>query len=183
MFGSGPAGTNTRHEPTVLTKIVSHFLDVENNRDVKKREEDNQRQEDQFVIRIARMKYLKETPDLRPPGVWISWIGRKRCKHTLRHRKHRRREDHGDYTAHVYLQRHRGLLTTYHLTPDVALCITDRNFPPRSLHENDERDNRDHRREHRYDADRFHRVAATNAFEHLRDAALKADNNSGEDQQ
>src|SRR6185295_15078633 len=63
ILGGGPAGTNARHEPAVLTKIVGHFLDVENNRHVKEREEDNERQEDQLVIRIPRMEDLKPLPD------------------------------------------------------------------------------------------------------------------------
>ncbi len=86
IFGSSAAGTNTGHEPTVLAQVVSHFFDVEDDRNVEEGKEDDQRQEDQLVIRIARMEELKTAPDRRPPRVWIRRIGRKRSKHTLRHR-------------------------------------------------------------------------------------------------
>ena len=88
IFRGGSARPNARHESAVLAQIVSHFFNVENDRDVKEREEDNQRKKDQFVIGIAGMKRLEESPDLAPRRVRIGWIRRKRCKKTLRHRQH-----------------------------------------------------------------------------------------------
>jgi hypothetical protein len=64
IFSRRPAGTNARHEAAVLAQIVSHFFDVENDRDVEEREEDNQRKKDQLVIGIAGMKGLKEVQTL-----------------------------------------------------------------------------------------------------------------------
>src|SRR6185436_19819125 len=84
IFGRRSAGTNAGHEAAVLAKIVSHFLDVENDRNVEEREEHNQRQEDQLVIRITRVKDLKEVINLGPQRIRISRVRRKSCKNTLR---------------------------------------------------------------------------------------------------
>ena len=51
----------------MLAQVISHFLNVENDRNVKESEEDYQREENQFVIRITGMKGLKKAPD-RDPG-------------------------------------------------------------------------------------------------------------------
>src|SRR5688572_2915411 len=151
----------------MLAQVVGHFLYVENNRDVEKREEDDQRKKNQFVVGIACMKGLEKRPDLSPGGIRIGRVRWKCSKETLRHRQHRRGKNHRDNATHVDLERHRRLLTAYELTADMAFRITDRHLASGCFDKNNKRNNQYNRSYQSDDTDDFHRVAAAHFIEYL----------------
>ena len=53
-------GPDAGDKSAVLTQVVGDLVGVEDDRDVKEREDHDQRQENQLVIRVAAMELLKE---------------------------------------------------------------------------------------------------------------------------
>src|SRR5688572_7288966 len=95
----------------MLPEVVSDLLHVKNNRDIKEREEDDQGEKDQFVVRITGVESLEESPNLPPGSIEITRVRGGRSKKTLRHGKHRGCKNDRDDPANIDFQRHRRLLT------------------------------------------------------------------------
>src|ERR1044071_1127844 len=182
-LGRVPPGADAGDEAAVLAQVVRHLFDVEDDRDVEEGEEDDERQVDQLVVRVAAVETLEEAVNLEAPVLHVR-VELDELQDSLRNRQHRRGEDDGDDAAHVELDGHVRLLPADELAADVPLGVGDGHLAPRRLDEDDEGDEPDEHRGHRDDADDGERVAAAQALDHLRDAARgQADDDAGEDKQ
>ena len=115
--------TDTGDKTAVLTQIVRHLIRIEDDRDVEEREDHDQRQEDQFVIRIAAVKLLKES--VRPSTMSnpdSSGSAGNAENRVCGIAEHRRCKDHGDNAAHVDLQRQARFLSAKCLVTDPRLA-------------------------------------------------------------
>src|ERR1041384_7238270 len=113
MIGRALARTNTRDERAVLAQVVGYLVRVENNRHIKKREEDYRGRVYQVVYRMTLPSdfHRQSTKPRSPSG--LCWIRSDKSQDRLWECQDRRRKDHRNDAAHVDLQRHVSLLLWY----------------------------------------------------------------------
>src|SRR5262245_25607588 len=166
------ARADAGNERALLTQILGDLVGVENDRDIEKREENDQHDEERLVNRVpaAQPSIQRLQPAPIAEGV-----------ERLRDREHRRGEDHRDDAGDIDLQRQMRRGRGYHLAAHHPAGVIGRDFAGRPLdkyyaggHQNHHHDESDH-------ADGRKRVC--DPGRQLPDPVRKADHDPGEDQQ
>src|SRR5215510_10420099 len=111
MIRRSLARAYARNKCAVLAKIICDLVGVENDRNVEERKEYDRSRINQVVQGMPLAPNLNREPGQpRTPPACLCRIRSNEPYDGLRECEYRRRKDHRNHTARIYVQRHVGLL-------------------------------------------------------------------------
>ena len=137
------AGTNAGNERTALFQVLCRFLRVEDQRRVEVGKEDDECRIKKRVKRLAGTQRGREIAD-PARGVTACEPPRK----SRREQNQRRRENRGNHTGHIHLQRQVRSLAAVDLVADLTPSVVHRDAPLAAFDEDHEGRHENHDRDH-----------------------------------
>src|SRR5580700_4393855 len=137
MLGRVAPGPDAGNESSVLAHIVRKLRWIENNSDIKEREQQNHRDVHDGIERLTPLQAFLDGVQKRPTGAHHQSSRRRKCQQ-------RTRENRRNHAAGIDAQWQIRRLTAHHSAANDPLRILHGNAALAAFHKHDERHNRDH---------------------------------------